>query len=50
MMIAFRDETQPRLDEGLTAEELADLAHARRFVKEESGYQRIQGTKPQTLS
>jgi pimeloyl-ACP methyl ester carboxylesterase len=50
MVIAFRDPARERGDEGLSPQELADLAHARQFVKEETGYQRIQGTKPQTLS
>jgi pimeloyl-ACP methyl ester carboxylesterase len=39
-----------RSAEGLSAEELADLAEARRFMREETGYQKIQGSKPQTLA
>jgi len=35
--------------EGLTEEEKADLAHHAWFEQQETGYQRIQGTKPQTL-
>ena len=35
---------------GLTEEEVVGLMQARQFLKEESGYQRIQGTKPQTLA
>ena len=35
--------------EGLTAEELRRVDEARQFTKLETGYQRIQGTKPQTL-
>jgi microsomal epoxide hydrolase len=50
MVIAFRDETQPRSEDDLSEEERAELADARRFVKDETGYQRIQGTKPQTLA
>ena len=34
---------------GLTPEELADLGDLGRFQAEETGYQQIQGTKPQTL-
>ncbi|PCJ52050.1 MAG: multidrug MFS transporter [Candidatus Hydrogenedentota bacterium] len=33
----------------LTEEEVRRLGDARKFQKEETGYQRIQGTKPQTL-
>jgi pimeloyl-ACP methyl ester carboxylesterase len=36
--------------DGISAEEATDLAEARRFLKDETGYQRIQGTKPQTLA
>src|SRR5438552_19113398 len=35
---------------GLTQEEVVDLMHAQEFLKEATGYQRIQGTKPQTLA
>jgi microsomal epoxide hydrolase len=35
--------------QGLTPDELAALADAARFQKDETGYQQIQGTKPQTL-
>jgi pimeloyl-ACP methyl ester carboxylesterase len=50
MVIAFPEDAQnPSLD-GVTEEELADLTRARTFMKEETGYQRIQGTKPQTLA
>ena len=34
---------------GLTQDEVIDLMGAQQFLKEETGYQRIQGTKPQTL-
>ncbi|KQC37811.1 epoxide hydrolase family protein [Frankia sp. ACN1ag] len=34
----------------LTPEEIADLDFARRFAQYETGYQAIQGTKPQTLA
>ena len=50
MVIAFRDETQPRSEDDLTEQERTEVAEARRFVKDETGYQRIQGTKPQTLA
>jgi pimeloyl-ACP methyl ester carboxylesterase len=50
MVIAFRDESQPRSDDDLSEQERAELAEAQRFVKDETGYQRIQGTKPQTLA
>jgi microsomal epoxide hydrolase len=35
--------------DGVTPEELADLGDLQKFFDEETGYQRIQGTKPQTL-
>jgi microsomal epoxide hydrolase len=35
---------------GLTQEEMVNLMEAQQFLKEETGYQRIQGTKPQTLA
>ena len=48
MVIAFPpDPANPVA--GLTQEEVIDLMHAQEFLKEETGYQRIQGTKPQTL-
>jgi pimeloyl-ACP methyl ester carboxylesterase len=48
MVIAFPpDPANPVA--GLTQEEVVDLMPAQAFLKEESGYQRIQGTKPQTL-
>jgi pimeloyl-ACP methyl ester carboxylesterase len=37
-------------DESLTAQEQADLADMRRFKKLETGYQAVQGTKPQSLA
>ena len=50
MVLAFPEDTKnPSLD-GVDAEELAGLMQAREFLKEETGYQRIQGTKPQTLA
>ncbi len=36
--------------DGLTQEELTAMLELQRFRKEESGYQSIQGTKPQTLA
>ncbi len=35
---------------GLVQDEIVALMEAQRFLNEETGYQRIQGTKPQTLS
>jgi pimeloyl-ACP methyl ester carboxylesterase len=35
--------------EGLTQEQVVGLMQLQEFLKEETGYQRIQGTKPQTL-
>ncbi|HLK13130.1 MAG TPA: epoxide hydrolase [Candidatus Binatia bacterium] len=35
--------------DGLTQEELIPLMQLQQFLEEETGYQRIQGTKPQTL-
>jgi pimeloyl-ACP methyl ester carboxylesterase len=39
----------PDAFEGLSPEELADLGGLDGFLKKETGYQQIQGTKPQTL-
>jgi pimeloyl-ACP methyl ester carboxylesterase len=50
MVIAFpEDQKNPNLD-GVQSEELAGLMQAQQFQNEETGYQRIQGTKPQTLA
>jgi pimeloyl-ACP methyl ester carboxylesterase len=49
MVIAFPPDPANPAD-GLAQEEVVDLMEARRFLKEETGYQRIQGTKPQTLA
>jgi microsomal epoxide hydrolase len=49
-MVPARPLKEDRTIEGLTPEEIADLMEAREFMKEETGYQRIQGTKPQTLA
>ena len=48
MVIAFPPDPANPVD-GLTQEEVIDLLPAQEFLKEETGYQRIQGTKPQTL-
>ena len=48
MVAAVPNDT--RSMDGVSAEEAADLVDARRFLKDETGYQRIQGTKPQTLA
>ncbi len=49
MVIAFPpDAANPAA--GLTQEELIPLMEAQQFLKDETGYQRIQGSKPQTLA
>jgi pimeloyl-ACP methyl ester carboxylesterase len=48
MVIAIPEDTK-NLD-GVTGEEVTALLEARQFLKDETGYQGIQGTKPQTLS
>lgn len=49
MVVAFPpDPDNPAA--GLTQDELIPLMEAQQFLKEETGYQRIQGTKPQTLA
>jgi pimeloyl-ACP methyl ester carboxylesterase len=48
MVIAFPPDPQNPVA-GLAQEEVVDLMGAQQFLKEETGYQRIQGTKPQTL-
>jgi len=50
MVLALPDDPKNPNLEGVTQEELVDLMHAQQFLKEETGYQRIQGTKPQTLA
>lgn len=49
MVIAFPPDPANPAD-GLTQDELIPLIEAQQFLKEETGYQRIQGTKPQTLA
>jgi pimeloyl-ACP methyl ester carboxylesterase len=50
LILAFpEDRKNPPMD-GVTQEELADLMRMPQFLREETGYQRIQGTKPQTLA
>jgi pimeloyl-ACP methyl ester carboxylesterase len=49
MVIAFPPDPANPV-EGLTQEEVVELMEAQQFMKEETGYQRIQGTKPQTLA
>ncbi len=49
MVVAFPpDPDNPGAD--LVQDEIVALMEAQRFLNEETGYQRIQGTKPQTLS
>lgn len=48
MVVAFPpDESNP--GEGLNEDEIVRLMEMQRFMREETGYQQIQGTKPQTL-
>jgi microsomal epoxide hydrolase len=49
MVVAFPPDPANPAD-GLGPEEILSLMQAREFLKEETGYQRIQGTKPQTLA
>jgi len=48
MVIAFPPDPANPLD-GLTQDEVIDMMPMQTFLQEETGYQRIQGTKPQTL-
>jgi microsomal epoxide hydrolase len=48
MVLGFPPEGEGAFD-GVTPEELTDLGDLQKFLDEETGYQRIQGTKPQTL-
>jgi pimeloyl-ACP methyl ester carboxylesterase len=48
MVVAFPPEGPGAFD-GLSPEELADFGTLDTFLKQETGYQQIQGTKPQTL-
>jgi pimeloyl-ACP methyl ester carboxylesterase len=50
MVLALPDDPQNPDLTGVTQEEMMGLMEAQHFLKEETGYQRIQGTKPQTLS
>src|SRR5262245_54501813 len=48
MVVAFPPDPENPLD-GLTQEQLIGLMKLQEFLKQETGYQQIQGTKPQTL-
>jgi pimeloyl-ACP methyl ester carboxylesterase len=48
MVIAFPPDPANPLD-GLTQDEVIDMMPMQDFLRDETGYQRIQGTKPQTL-
>lgn len=48
MVVAFPPDPANPLD-GLTQDEVIDMIPMEAWLKEETGYQRIQGTKPQTL-
>lgn len=49
MVVALPPDTNNPLD-GLTEDEIAALMEVQHFLKYESAYQQIQGTKPQTLA
>ncbi len=49
MVVAAPPEGVENPAEGLSPKELQDVADLMKFQKEETGYQQIQGTKPQTL-
>ncbi len=49
MVVAGRPEGEADPTAGLAPDELQDVARAAEFRQDETGYQRIQGTKPQTL-
>jgi pimeloyl-ACP methyl ester carboxylesterase len=48
MVVAFPPDPDNPLD-GLTQDEVIDMMPMQDFLRDETGYQRIQGTKPQTL-
>jgi microsomal epoxide hydrolase len=50
MVLALPEDQQNPDLTGVEQDELVGLMQAQQFLKEETGYQRIQGTKPQTLS
>jgi microsomal epoxide hydrolase len=50
MVVAFPENRDDPPMDGVTQDEMMDLMRMPQFLKEETGYQRIQGTKPQTLS
>jgi pimeloyl-ACP methyl ester carboxylesterase len=50
MVLALPEDQQTPDLTGVTQDEMIDLMHAQQFLNEETGYQRIQGTKPQTLA
>lgn len=49
MVLGYPPEDDPEAFAKLTPDELADLGELDHFFKHETGYQEIQGTKPQTL-
>src|SRR5262245_23214803 len=50
LILAFpEDRKNPPMD-GVTQDEMVELMRMPEFLREETGYQRIQGTKPQTLA
>jgi pimeloyl-ACP methyl ester carboxylesterase len=50
MVIAMPEDVKNPDLSGVTQEELVELMGMQQFLKDETGYQRIQGTKPQTLA
>ena len=50
MVVAMPDDPKNPDLTGVTQDEMIELMHLDAFLKEETGYQRIQGTKPQTLA
>src|SRR5205085_12118226 len=50
MVLALPEDPQNPDLSGVTQDEMVGLMEAQQFLKEETGYQRIQGTKPQTLA
>jgi pimeloyl-ACP methyl ester carboxylesterase len=50
MVVALPEDQQNPNLEGVTPEEMSSLMEVQQFLHEETGYQRIQGTKPQTLA
>ena len=50
MVVAYPENRENPPMDGVTQDEMMELMRMPQFLREETGYQRIQGTKPQTLS